>query len=218
MPIDLTDTITRLLTLDVVCSSSWNFQSLIHVIYRRAVLNTHHLQPKFVVSRRLQFSKGFWVFLFCPWNHLSGGGVHANHNAMHLPCFTRKNKTANDSKLLNNSKGNRDGEWNFCRWEGARHCFIHISGVDIHEKDKKKVFEPNESIIAWNRTITETNKMDENPPITNHYPFELIQVNICFLTERSAKMIDGTEKPKIPSKFAKWAVRNTVKLAVKCTL
>ena len=138
MPIDLTDTITRLLTLDVVRSSSWNFQSLIHVIYRRAVLNTHHLQPKFVVSRRLQFSKGFWVFLFCPWNHLSGGGVHANHNAMHLPCFTRKNKTANDSKLLNNSKGNRDGEWNFCRWEGARHCFIHISGVDIHEKDKKK--------------------------------------------------------------------------------
>ena len=82
----------------------------------------------------------------------------------------------------------------------------------------KKVFEPNESIIAWNRTITETNKMDQSPPITNHYPFELIQVNICFLTERSAKMIDGTEKPKIPSKFAKWAVRNTVKLAVKCTL
>ena len=139
MPIDLTDTITRLLTLDVVCSSSWNFQSLIHVIYRRAVLNTHHLQPKFVVSRRLQFSKGFWVFLFCPWNHLSGGGVHANHNALHLPCFTRKNKTANDSKLLNNSKGNRDGEWNFCRWEGARHCFIHTSGVDIHEKDKKSL-------------------------------------------------------------------------------
>ena len=37
--------------------------------------------------------------------------------------------------------------------EGARHCFIHASGVDIHKKDKK-VFEPNESIIARNRTIT----------------------------------------------------------------
>ena len=66
--------------------------------------------------------------------------------------------------------------------------------------------------------ITETNKMDQNPPITNHYPFELIQVNICFLTERSAKMIDGTEKPKIPSKFAKRAVCGTMNFAVKCIL
>ena len=169
MPIDLTDTITRLLTLDVVCSSSWNFQSLIHVIYRRAVLNTHHLQPKFVVSRRLQFSKGFWVFLFCPWNHLSGGGVHANHNAMHLPCFTRKNKTANDSELLNNSKGNRDGEWNFCRWEGARHCFIHISGVDIHEKDKKKSSNQMSQLLpetGWSQKQTKWIKIHQSQTIT----------------------------------------------------
>ena len=28
---------------------------------------------------------------------------------------TRKNKTANDTKLLKSSKGIHDGEWNFCR-------------------------------------------------------------------------------------------------------
>ena len=60
--------------------------------------------------------------------------------------------------------------------------------------------------------------MDQNPPITNYDPFELIQVNICFVTERSAKMIDGTEKPKIPLNFAKRAAHYAINLAVKCIL
>lgn len=129
---------------------SWEGQFLIHVIYRRAVLNTHHLRPKFVVSCCLQFSKGFWVFLFCPWNHLSGGGANANHNAMHLPCFTRKDKTANDSKL-NNSKGNRNGEWNFCQGEEADIVlFLQVTRI----RTTRKVFGAKKSIIARNRTIT----------------------------------------------------------------
>ena len=42
---------------------------------------------------------------------------------------------------------------------------------------------------------TETNKVDRNAPITNKDVFP----------KRSANMIDGTEKPKIPLKFAKCA-------------
>ena len=53
-----------------------------------------------------------------------------------------------------------------------------------------------------NRAITgseniETNKVDRNAPITSKHVFP----------KRSAKMIDGTERPKIPSKFAKPAAR-----------
>ena len=32
-----------------------------------------------------------------------------------------------------------DGEWNFCRGEGDRHCFILASKVDICKKDQKHV-------------------------------------------------------------------------------
>ena len=35
------------------------------------------------------------------------------------PSLTRKNKTENDPKLLKNSEGNRDDEWNFCRGQEA---------------------------------------------------------------------------------------------------
>ena len=52
---------------------------------------------KFVVSRcvlcKLRRDLGF----FCSVNHLSGGGVNANHNATHLPSLARKYKT--DMKL-----------------------------------------------------------------------------------------------------------------------
>ena len=44
---------------------------------------------------------------------------------------------------------------------------------------------------------TETNKVDRNAPITSKHVFP----------KRFAKMIDGTETPKIPLKFAKRAVR-----------
>ena len=47
------------------------------------------------------------------------GWVNANYNAMHLHSLACKNKTENDSRLLKNSKGNHDGEWNFCREKEA---------------------------------------------------------------------------------------------------
>ena len=49
---------------------------------------------------------------FCSINHFSEGGVKANHNVMSSPSL-------NDSRLLKNSKGNRDGEWIFCRRKEA---------------------------------------------------------------------------------------------------
>ena len=56
----------------------------------------------------------------------------------------------------------------------------------------------------WN---TETNQTDQNPPITNNKPrsFELVQVNL--FPKKSAKMIDGTGKPKIPLKFATYTAQ-----------
>ena len=77
----------------------------------------------------------------------------------------------------------------FLSKEGGRRCFIIAS--DKNEKEQKNLRSNlNRPIIARNRTITkqrtlkhETNKTDRNPPITNHkpWPFELVQVNMCFL-------------------------------------
>ena len=49
-----------------------------------------------------------WVL--CSVNHFSEGGVNANHIVTCSPSLTE-----NDSRLLKNSVGNRDGEWIFCR-------------------------------------------------------------------------------------------------------
>ena len=63
-------------------------------------------------TARLQTSNGF----FCSINHLSGGGVNANHD---LPSLAHKNKTENYSRLLKTREGNRDDEWTFCRRQEA---------------------------------------------------------------------------------------------------
>ena len=55
---------------------------------------------------------------FCSVNHLSGGGVNANHNAKQSPSLACINKT--DSRLLKNSEGNRDDEWTFCPGQETR--------------------------------------------------------------------------------------------------
>ena len=60
---------------------------------------------------RLPTLNGF----FCSVNHLSGGGVNANHNATHSP----NHKTENDSRLLKIREGNRDNEWIFCGGQEA---------------------------------------------------------------------------------------------------
>ena len=77
------------------------------------VVRTSFLGPRprlFPPAACLQTSKGFFYSV----NHLSGGGVNANHNETHSPSLARKNKIENDPKRPKNSEGNRNDEWNFC--------------------------------------------------------------------------------------------------------
>ena len=148
-------------------------------------------------AARLQTSNGFFCFV----NHLRGGGVKANHNATHSPSLACKYKTENDSRLLKNSKGNRDDEWNFCPEQEAD---IALFLQETRLRKIRKIFQENYSIIARNRAITsneplntEINRVDRNAPTTRKH----------VLPKSSVKMIDGTEKPKILSKFAKLAAR-----------
>ena len=54
----------------------------------------------------MRFEKIQWDFgFFCSVNHVSEGGVYPNHSVMCL-----SNLAENDSRLLKNSKGSREGE------------------------------------------------------------------------------------------------------------
>ena len=68
-----------------------------------------------------------------------GGGCKSQRNAFAHASFALKNETENGSRLIDNSEGNLDGEWNFCRGEGDRLSFILASKVDICKKDQKHV-------------------------------------------------------------------------------
>ena len=65
---------------------------------------------KFVVSHCVfcKLREDFWFFCF------SEGRVNANHNVTCSPSLAE-----NDSRMLKNSEGNRDGEWIFCRRKEA---------------------------------------------------------------------------------------------------
>ena len=82
--------------------------------------------------------------------------------------------------------------------EGSRRCFILSS--DKNEKDHNNLSKLNKSIIARNRKITkqrtlkhETNKTDRKPQTKTFWT----RASKYLFPKRSAKMIDGTEKPKI---------------------
>ena len=74
--------------------------------------------------------------------------------------------------------------------EGRRKTLLYSSNASDKYKKVQKIFEEN-----YNHR--NKNKVDRNAPITSKH----------VSPKRSAKMIDGTEKPKIPSKFAKRAAR-----------
>ena len=103
---------------------------------------------KFVVLRgafcKLRGDFGF----FCSVNHFSEGGVNANHNVMCLPSLAE-----NDSRLLTNSEGNRDGEWIYCRRKEADVAlFLQVTRMGKIIKNLQSKL--NWSIIARKRTIT----------------------------------------------------------------
>ena len=71
------------------------------------------------------------------FNHLSGGGVDANHNSTRTPSLDRKNKTKKDSRLLKNSEGNRDDEWNFCKEQEADIAVLYSCKRQEKERSEK---------------------------------------------------------------------------------
>ena len=70
---------------------------------------------------------------FCSINHFSEGGVKANHNVMSSPSLAE-----NDPRLLKNSKGNRDGEWIFCRRKEADVAlFLQVTRIRKIRKNRE---------------------------------------------------------------------------------
>lgn len=139
---------------------------------------------KFVVSRcafwKLRGDFGF----FSSVNRFSEGGVNGNHNVTCSPSLAE-----NDSRLLKNSEGNRDGEWIFClRKEADVALFLQVSRmrkiIKICEANLTTRLLPELRTITKQRALKhESNKTNRDPPITKHkpWPFELVQVNMYFL-------------------------------------
>ena len=89
----------------------------------------------------LQTLKEFWVFPFR--QSFEWGRVNANHNATRLPSLVHQKKTDNDSRLLKNSEGNRNGEWKFCRGTDADiTLFLQVTKIRKISKIRK-IFEAN---------------------------------------------------------------------------
>jgi len=85
-------------------------------------------------AARIASFEGILVF-FCSVNHFSDGGVNANHNVKRSLSLVE-----NDSRLLNNSEGNRDGEWIFCRGKEANVAlFLQVTRI----RKIRKIFEAN---------------------------------------------------------------------------
>ena len=56
------------------------------------------------------------------------------------PSLARKNKIENDPKLLKNSEGNRDDEWNFCKGQEAD---IALLLQETRKRKIRKIFREN---------------------------------------------------------------------------
>ena len=103
------------------------------------------LTATFVVSRcpfcKLRRNFGF----FCSVNHFSEGGVNANHNVTCSP------------SLAENSKGNRDGEWIFCRRKEVDiTLFLQVTRM----RKTIKICEAN----LTSRLLSETGRSQSNEP------------------------------------------------------
>ena len=110
----------------------------------------------------------------------------------------------NDSRQLKNSEGNRDGEWIFCwRKEADVALFLQVSRM----RQIIKICEANLTIVHYSpnwgrsqRTNLETRNQQNWSKSTNHESQTMTfwtRASKHVFPKRSAKMIDGTEKPKI---------------------
>ena len=171
---------------------SFTHQRLIRQFWQRII-------AKFIVLR-CAFANFECVFLLRQsFDLMSGGIVNANHNATHSLSLACKNNTENDSRLLKNRKS-----WwwvDFLSRAGGRHCFILAR--DKHKKDQKNL---RRKLVDYcpkqgdhkERTLKHRHKQSGwSASMTSKQVFP----------KRSAKMIDSTEKMKIPLKFGKRTAR-----------
>ena len=127
---------------------------------------------------------------------------NANYNT-HSPSLSHKKKTENESRLLKNSEENRHSWWNFCGGKEADIAlFLQVKWITKIRKNlwSKQVSDcPN----WWSQAmmLVKCRNKQNGSKSTNHkpWPFELVHWSKPAFPRRSAKMIDGTEKPKIPS-------------------
>ena len=109
-------------------------------------------KTKLVVSR-CAFCKLQWDFgFFCSINHFIEGGVYVNHSVMCLSSLAE-----NDSRLLKNSKGNRDGERTFYqRKEADVSLFLQVTRI----RKVRKIWEAN--LTSW--LLPTTGRSQSNEP------------------------------------------------------
>ena len=110
----------------------------------------YYSEIRCILLRVSQTSNGFWVFLFRQSFWWRRG--HANHNATCSPSLTE-----NDSRLLKNSEGNRDGEWIFCRGKEADVAsFLQLAKI----RNIRKICEAD----LTSRLFPETVRSQSNEP------------------------------------------------------
>ena len=151
---------------------------------------------KFVVSScpycKLRRDFGF----FCSVNHLSEGEVNANHNV------TPPSLAKNDSRLLKNSEGNRDGEWIFCRRKEADVALLlQVTGIRKITKICEANF--NLSIYPQQDDHKATNLETWNKPNGSKSNHELLQANMCFLRS-PLRWLTEQKNPKFAKRTARY--------------
>ena len=167
-------------------------------------LDTTDLTAKFVVSRcaycKLRRDLGF----FCSVNHFSEGGVKANHNVTSSPSLAE-----NDFRLFKNSEANHNSCWvDFCqRKESDVALFLLVTRI----RKIRKICDYCPKRDGHKATSLETRNKQNGSKSTNHesqaMTFRTCASKHVFPKRSPQSIIDGTEKPKIPLKFAKRTAR-----------
>ena len=160
--------------------------------------SSSRITSKFVASRFVFCKLRRDIRFFCSVNHFSGGGVNASHNAIRSPSVTCKNKTEN-------GEANHDGDWNFCQKKDEDIAlFSQVTRIRMIRKKKLVDYSPKQDDHKqW--TFKHRNKPNSSKS-TNHKSQTMTfrpHSSKHVFPKRSLKMIDRTETPKFPLKFAK---------------
>ena len=158
---------------------------------------TPKLIAKFVVWR-CAFCKRRWDFgFFCSVNHFSEVGVYVNHSVTCLSSLAE-----NDSRLLKNSEGNRDGERIFHRRKEADVAlFLQVTRI----RKIRKIWEANLTSRLLPKqddhkaTNLETRNKQNGSKSTNHE-----SQTMTFLTRASKHMFPEQKNPKFANRTARY--------------